>query len=77
MLMVKEVADRIGAKPANVRKWAREGRFKGAKQEKTALGSYWLIPETSAARFERRTGGRPRKDAPSQKAATRPRAKKR
>jgi len=61
MLTVKEVAARIGAQPGNIRKWARAGRFKGARHEETDVGSYWLIPESSLDEFELLPRGRPPK----------------
>ena len=68
MLSVKEVATRLGVPPVSVRLWARTGRFAGAELRETELGTtYWTIPETALAGFEKEKPG-PKPRAKSNKA---------
>ena len=45
-MTAQEVAERFGVKPATVARWCRAGRFPNARQEETARGLAWRIPET-------------------------------
>lgn len=69
MLTAKEVARRLGAGESSIRKWAKEGRFAGAKLEESPIGPYWLIPERSLDGFVVPGIGRPpkakREDSPA------------
>ena len=49
LLTVPEVAERLRAKPATVRRWLREGRIKGMLPGGDRFG--WRIPESEVARF--------------------------
>jgi excisionase family DNA binding protein len=57
MLTVREAAERLGVPPVSVRLWARQGRLAGARLEETEIGSYWRIPETALAGFEKEKPG--------------------
>jgi hypothetical protein len=76
MLTTREVAEKIDANPGTVRMWCINGTFPNAEQQETPRGPIWLIPETDLQGFERRSPGRPSKQAPrgpdqgSQKAAS-------
>jgi hypothetical protein len=61
MLTVREVSGIIGAPLVSVRLWAREGKFPGARLERSPVGPYWLIPDTTLKGFERKERGRPNK----------------
>ncbi|HKV38157.1 MAG TPA: helix-turn-helix domain-containing protein [Blastocatellia bacterium] len=65
MLTSATVAERLGAAHSSVNQWAREGRFKGAKQIETPGGHYWLIPESALEGFTLRGRGRPPKPKPA------------
>jgi len=67
MLNVHEVAERLGATVASVRVWVWKGKFPGAKKESTAIGDYWVIPESALEGFELGTPGRPRKAEKSER----------
>jgi hypothetical protein len=62
-MTVKEVSERLGAAPSNVRLWISRGRFRGARRLESPAGAYWLIPPGSVEEFERnrKPVGRPRK----------------
>lgn len=59
MLTVKEVAEKLGAGVSSVRLWAKQKKFPGAKKMESALGSYYVIPETDLENFTVRKRGRP------------------
>src|SRR5215813_8351000 len=61
MLTTREVAERLDANPGTIRIWCLNGTFPNAKQEETARGPVWLIPETDLRGFKRRGRGRPAK----------------
>ena len=52
MLIVEEVANKLGAAVVSVRMWARTGRFPGARREDSPRGPYWLIPESALEGFQ-------------------------
>jgi hypothetical protein len=69
MLTTREVAEKLDANPGTVRMWCINGTFPNAKQQETARGPIWLIPETDLREFKRRGPGRPSKaDARSDRA---------
>ncbi len=59
MLTTREVAEKLDANPGTIRMWCINGTFPNARQEETARGPVWLIPETDLHGFERRGPGRP------------------
>jgi len=63
MLTAKEVAHRLGAGESSIRKWAKEGKFAGARIEESPIGRYWLIPERAIDGFVVPGIGRPPKVA--------------
>jgi len=71
MLTVKEAASQIGAAESSVRLWVRQGKFPGAKLEKTPVGTYWLIPNSALDSFEMGSPGRPPKPKKERKSPTR------
>lgn len=76
MLTVREVHERTGAAIPTVNLWCRSGRLKGAYQESSPYGDYWLIPETSLAGIVVRGRGRPAKPKSQANGATKKAAKK-
>src|SRR5215471_7173394 len=61
MLMVSEVAARLGQSERNIRNWAKRGVFPGAVLQVSPRGPYWLIPEGDLKSFARPARGRPGK----------------
>ena len=61
MLTVREVHEKTGAAIPTVNLWCRSGRLKGAYQESSPYGDYWLIPEAALEGIEVRGRGRPPK----------------
>lgn len=61
MLTAKEAARRLGAGESSIRKWAKEGKFAGARLEESPIGHYWLIPEKALEGFVVPGIGRPPK----------------
>lgn len=71
LLTVTEAARLLGAGESSVRKWAKEGKFQGAKLIDSPIGSYWMIPEAALKSFVVRKPGRPRKGADAKTAPRR------
>ena len=61
MLMVSEVAARLGQSERNIRNWAKRGVFPGAVLQVSPRGPYWLIPESDLKSFSKPVRGRPGK----------------
>jgi helix-turn-helix protein len=59
MLSLKEVSEITGAPGSSVRLWVRQGRFPGARLEKTQIGDFWLVPESDLEGFKPKGRGRP------------------
>lgn len=54
-LTVRQVCELLGIEKRTVRRWADQGRFKGAIQEQvgSAQGWRWLFPERSVHQVQR------------------------
>jgi hypothetical protein len=61
MLMVSEVAARLGQSERNIRNWAKRGVFPAAVLQVSPRGPYWLIPESDLKSFSKPVRGRPGK----------------
>ena len=61
MLMVSEVAQRLGESERNIRNWAKQGIFPGAELTESPRGPYWEIPESDLKSFSKPARGRPSK----------------
>lgn len=61
MLLVSEVAARLGESQRNITNWANQHLFPGAERVESPRGPYWEIPEEDLACFKRPQRGRPPK----------------
>ncbi|MGH9761246.1 MAG: helix-turn-helix domain-containing protein [Blastocatellia bacterium] len=61
LLLVPQVAERLGESERTIRNWARKNLFPGAKLMESPRGPYWMIPESDLKSFKKPPRGRPRK----------------
>jgi len=73
MVPLKEFAEQVDIPYTTLIRWVKAGKVKGARFQPapTAVGGYWLVPESAANNLPRPRLGRPPK-APKGKALTKP-----